>query len=453
MEERKKHMTSSEQWSLLGEQILSQARQELFLSMRQLFPALSKFKFRAESRFRYLADDAQTIYFNPIRLSQEYEDRPVKVNRAFLHITLHALFLTCFPPVGVNRPLWDLASDIQTEYIIDGLDSEATRLPVNEAKEGVYRDLIAKIHVLSAGSIYQYLKSRPDWEIQVAALTPVFEVDDHSLWYRNSRKDQKERQQEEENRKNWKKEARTLAASLPSPAHGRGDGRQRLAKLLGAASHTKSSYREFLRKFTERREEMKVDLDSFDYGYYELGLDLYGNIPLLEELEYRDTEKIGDFCIVLDTSGSCSGEVLARFLSETLAILSDEASFFKETRIHIIQCDNQIQDDRVLKNRQDVSGLLRELREKQFRVKGYGGTDFRPAFRYVDGLVREKKLTKLRGMLYFTDGYGIYPKERPSWNTCFVLSGDYDSEIHVPGWAIRMQLGAWEDFENEHQES
>ena len=87
---------------------------------------------------------------------------------------------------------------------------------------------------------------------------------------------------------------------------------------------------------------------------------------------------------------------------------------------------------------------------KNLQLKGFAGTDFRPVFRYVKDLIREKKLTRLRGMLYFTDGYGIFPKERPSWDTCFVIPGDYDSEIHVPGWAVRMQMGAWEDFENEH---
>ena len=445
---REKATTSSEQWNLLGEQILGQARQELFLSMRQLFPALSRFSFKAESRFRYLADDARTIYFNPIRLAQEYTDRPVKVNRAFLHITLHALFFNCFPPEGVNRCLWDLASDIQTEYIIDGLGTEATRLVQNETKENVYRELTEAVHVLSAGNIYRYLSGRPDWEMQAAFLTPVFAEDDHSLWY--TKKDKNQEQQQEEDKKDWKKRSKTLAASLPAPAGGRGDGRRRLVKLLGSAAHPAGSYREFLHKFTERREEMKVDPDSFDYGYYELGIELYGNIPLMEELEYRDTEKIGDFCIVLDTSGSCSGSMLSRFLSVTLSILSDEASFFENTRIHVIQCDNQIQDDRVLKNRQDTGKLLRELEDKTFQVKGYGGTDFRPVFRYVKDLIREKKLTRLRGMLYFTDGYGIFPKERPSWDTCFVIPGDYDSEIHVPGWAVRMQLGAWEDFENEH---
>ncbi len=447
MADREKATTSSEQWSALGVQILCQARQELFLSMRQLFPALSRFSFKAESRFRYLADDAHTIYFNPIRLSQEYEDRPVKVNRAFLHITLHALFCNIFPPEGVNRCLWDLASDIQTEYIIDGLDTEATRLPESETREGVYRELTEALHVLSAGNIYGYLSGRADWEIQAAALTPVFEVDDHSLWY--TRRDKKGQQQEEE-KNDWNKRAKTLAASLPSGIAGQGSGRRRLAKLLGTTAHPSGSYREFLRRFTERREEMKTDPDSFDYGYYELGLNLYGNIPLMEELEYRDTEKIGDFCIVLDTSGSCSGSVLSRFLSATISILSDEASFFESTRIHVIQCDNQLQDDRVLETKQDTLKLLQELAAKTFRIQGYGGTDFRPAFRYVANLVRSRKLSRLRGMLYFTDGYGTFPKERPSWDTCFVIPGDYDSDVHVPGWAVRMQLGAWEDFEDEH---
>lgn len=451
MAEQRKRTTSSEQrrtaarqWQELGVQILGQARQELVLSFRQLFPLLARFSFRAESRFRYLADDARTIYFNPIRLAQEYKDRPIKVNRAFLHISLHALFSQCFPPEGANRALWDLASDISVEYIIDGLDFAAVRLPAVDARENAYRMLTKGIHVMSAGSIYHWLKMRDDWEMQAALLAPLFEEDDHSLWYQNKGQDKQEQEQKEEDKNKLKHQAKMLAASLPAAAKGRGDGRQRLSQALGAAAAPKSSYRDFLRKFMERQEELKVDPDSFDYGYYQLGLDLYGNTPLFEELEYKDTERIESLVIVLDTSGSCSGPVLESFLSHTLSILSEKRLFRERTQIHILQCDNQVQDDRILTKEAQIRQLLLELKNKTFKTRGYGGTDFRPAFAYVSDLIRDGKLPRLKGLLYFTDGYGIFPKEKPPYETVFVLTGEYDSSIHVPGWAVRLQLDALE---------
>ena len=36
---------------------------------------------------------------------------------------------------------------------------------------------------------------------------------------------------------------------------------------------------------------MHVDMDSFDYGFYNYGMTVYGNMPLIEELEYREEEQ------------------------------------------------------------------------------------------------------------------------------------------------------------------
>ena len=52
------------------------------------------------------------------------------------------------------------------------------------------------------------------------------------------------------------------------------------------------------------------------------GLSLYGNMPLIEPLETRETYKIRDFVIVLDTSYSVSGELVEHFLQETFTILT-----------------------------------------------------------------------------------------------------------------------------------
>ena len=71
---------------------------------------------------------------------------------------------------------------------------------------------------------------------------------------------------------------------------------------------------------------------------------------------------------------------------------------------------------------------------------GEGGTDFRPAFEYVEKLRREQVFTQLRGLIYFTDGKGVYPKRMPDFETVFAfLEEDYE-ERQVPPWAMKLIL-------------
>lgn len=50
---------------------------------------------------------------------------------------------------------------------------------------------------------------------------------------------------------------------------------------------------------------------------------------------------------------------------------------------------------------------------------GGGNTDFRPAFTYVNQLIKEGSIRHLDGLLYFTDGKGIYPVKKPEYKTAF----------------------------------
>ena len=86
-------------------------------------------------------------------------------------------------------------------------------------------------------------------------------------------------------------------------------------------------------------------------------------------------------------------------------------------------------------NSLDQSGQLLD----SFTLLGGGGTDFRPAFSYVNQLVEQKKFRQLGGLLYFTDGRGIYPKKRPPYQTAFLFYNDYDDSL-VPPWAICLRL-------------
>jgi predicted metal-dependent peptidase len=78
---------------------------------------------------------------------------------------------------------------------------------------------------------------------------------------------------------------------------------------------------------------------------------------------------------------------------------------------------------------------------KNMKLRGFGGTDFRPVFEYVEKLRHEKAFHDLKGLLYFTDGYGNYPKKMTDYQTAFVfLEHDEYVERTVPPWAIKVIL-------------
>ena len=180
---------------------------------------------------------------------------------------------------------------------------------------------------------------------------------------------------------------------------------------------------------------MGVDGDAFDYIFYTYGLSLYGNMPLVEPPETREEKRIEDFVIAVDTSMSTSGELVRAFLSCTYAILRSTSTFTRKVNIRILQCDDQIRSDTAIHD-------LRQLKEymDHFQLTGGSATDFRPAFEYVEQLRRRGELSGLRGMVYFTDGMGIYPKKRPAWETAFVLLEEPPLSVQMPPWAIRLVL-------------
>ena len=81
--------------------------------------------------------------------------------------------------------------------------------------------------------------------------------------------------------------------------------------------------------------------------------------------------------------------------------------------------------DTVITSAEDIARLL-----KNFSLIGGGGTDFRPAFAYVNRLLDEGVFHNLKGLLYFTDGKGIYPAKRPPYETAFVFIDRHQSGAH-----------------------
>jgi len=115
--------------------------------------------------------------------------------------------------------------------------------------------------------------------------------------------------------------------------------------------------------------------------------------------------------------------------------LKSTESFFSKINVHIIQCDAEIQEDVKITSQQEFDDYL-----KRMQIQGLGGTDFRPVFAYVEGLRKRKEFQNLKGLIYLTDGYGIFPGRKPDYKTAFVFVEDAYNNPKVPPWAIKLVL-------------
>ena len=143
---------------------------------------------------------------------------------------------------------------------------------------------------------------------------------------------------------------------------------------------------------------------------------LYEKMPLIEPLEYQQAMRIKDFVIAIDTSASTSGKLVQKFVQKTYNILKSTESFFSQINLYIIQCDSAIQEVVHINSQEDFDNYL-----KTMKIRGQGGTDFRPVFAYVDELIKKKLLSdkvyeQSIGFLRIPDGInpldktGIHPE-------------------------------------------
>lgn len=418
--------------------IWKQARNELYLSMRFLDVSLSRFFFLPETNITGMGTDGFGIYFYPDALIYLYKKDRIYINRAYLHIVFHCLFGHLTIPKTVDTALWDLAADIAVESIIDGLSVRAVRRYVSPYRKKVYQSLREKMKVLTVAGIYQVLEEKEagreedTWigEADFEKLRGEFFVDDHQLWNQEIPP-----QKMMERQKEWKEENEKLQTKMETFAKEASEDAEALAEQVRVENRTRYDYKKFLRKFSVLKEEIQVDPDTFDYIFYYYGMEMFGNVPLIEPQETKEVHKVEDFVIAVDTSMSCKEELIRKFLEQTYSVLSESESFFRKICVHIIQCDDKVQSDVVIHNQEEMERYM-----EQFEIHGFGGTDFRPVFGYVNKLIAKKAFRRLRGLIYFTDGYGTFPAKKPLYETAFIFLKEDYSDVDVPAWAMKLIL-------------
>ena len=429
--------------------VLKLSRNTLLVNLRFLDMALSQFTYH-EIMDNTLLTDGKYLLYNPKHILRCYKSAKEIPVRDYLHIVMHCVFRHMFMDPTLNRVYWDLACDIAVENVITELNHKSVTA-ARERQQTPYIDAIKKeLGMVTAEKIYSYLRTTYPDPNMIAQIRGLFYADNQEIWYMTG-------------------EEKAAAYGLPQSGDGNGQdgqgstsavvaaawqtisermqvdletfGKQRginpgaMTQNLLAVNREKYDYTAFLKKFAVMGEAMKINDDEFDYIFYTYGLQLYEKMPLIEPLEYKEIKAIKEFVIAIDTSGSTSGELVQKFAQKTYNILKSTESFFSKINLHIIQCDADIQEDKKITCQEDFDEYL-----KTMQVRGLGGTDFRPVFEYVEQLRQNKEFTNLKGLIYFTDGYGEFPARKPDYDTAFVFVDDEYNNPDVPPWAIKLIL-------------
>ncbi len=188
-------------------------------------------------------------------------------------------------------------------------------------RQHAYEEIAAQEKVAAAAPIYRWLVRQTPGVLR--QLEKEFYADDHRLWPKDA-PEQPRQMPTPLPQKTWQKIGERMQTELELRDKEAGEGADNLREQVKAANRSRRSYQDFLRRFCVTREEVHLDPDEFDLNFYTYGLSVYGNMPLIEPLETRESKKIEELALVIDTSYSTSGELVRAFLAETYTLLKGQ---------------------------------------------------------------------------------------------------------------------------------
>ncbi len=471
----------------LASDIMQLSRNAILVNLRFLDWPINELGLKNNCKIDTLACDGNDLYYNPKYILLSYREEIELPIHNYLHFLLHCIFRHMYVNTLIEKEYWDLACDIAVENTLIELNFSNASIK----NFGLEMECIKKFKnnniKITAEKLYAHFLDSNISAQDLSKLKDTFSFDNHFLWYMSNNDKQNLLNSDDSSNSAPNKQVLLNSNNLSNSASnkqnvnsnanvqsltslndssmldGMANGKQQrwkeisermqeeiisftsnkqqgfasgdLIQNLREVNREKYDYASFLKKFAVMGEAMQINDDEFDYIFYTYGLKIYKNLPLIEPLEYKDVKKIREFVIAIDTSGSVIGEEVESFLNKTYNILMSEESFFKKINVHIIQCDTEIKEDKVIHSKDEFEEYI-----KTMKLRGFGGTDFRPVFDYVNKLIENKIFINLKGMIYFTDGYGTFPEKQPNYQTAFVFVND-DYEIpEVPSWAIKLKL-------------
>lgn len=411
--------------AVLYQRIWDLTRDQLSIKYPFFRRLLWNFSFQESDETDTAGTDGSTVYFCPAFVIKLFQNHPDTLEDLLLHMLYHCLFLHLILEVPseaqADTQLWKQACDLAVYRLIH-----------KEQKE--YRPAAICQELLHAQKKSSLQTDSPRMDTQLPKPSSSESIardftDDHQFW-KNADKQALLDQMKDI----WNNSQGAGGFGLYG-SDGRGSSPGNMQEEILLREKHRYDFRRFLRRFAIHREELHTDTESFDYIPYIYGLEHYGNMPLIEHLEYQEVNRMEELVIAIDTSGSCSVDTVRRFMEETYGILSNHENFFRKMNLYIIQCDSFIQDVMHVTCQDTWKDYLQHL-----TIHGRGGTDFRPVFEYVEKLRATRELHNLKGLLYFTDGDGIYPEKPTDYQTAFIFYQEKALHQKVPVWAHKLYM-------------
>lgn len=444
--------------------LLNLTRKKLYLKLRALAAPMGHLtdtviKYDKEHSIFPCGTDGFLLYWNRSYLKTITIDREdtAFLEACLLHQLIHCLFGHPFHmPFSVPSDMWSLFCDISAWHIASIWLPDLVPAGLKETLQNLQNQISGALY--RPEIILDQLGTSPWFDQNREKLFHDFSFDDHSRW------------------PVFQISSRTLSGKIISAENGRGNrgntsvkwdslrrsltekkgplspeepkNKKRIPPSMGSSAKNqrrtvtltetrRHNYRDLLRGLSSWGEEVCLNTDEFQYASYLYGLEHYDGLPLIEPLEYQESKKIRELAIVIDTSASCSHSLTQAFLEETRNLIKEESLFFHPFNLHIIQCDVKVQKDDKLTSLDDLERYIETL-----EIHGMGGTNFCPAFAHIESLQKNGEFTSLSGILFFTDGSGIYPSKKPDVPTTFIFLNHHYDAIDVPPWANTLILDA-----------
>ena len=410
-----------------------------------------------------LETDGKNIFFNADNVIMMYKARQLQIlEHHYMHILTHGVLgHFSIRKKDFNSEFYhgkdDIRIDLVLDFIVnkyllmiyqnklvdDGIESPFFRYIYTLTRKE--RELYDKMLTMNIGELYYLCRERSK-ELEI--LKKVVHVyDDHNNWNRNKEfkiladiselADASESMTSDEEWEQMRELAgingeKGLLESIKKRMEMYGVNSSNLRAYFSSAAGKSLSYRELLEEFLIEKEVLFNREDSIDKIMYSYGFSLYDNVALIEPEEYTVEKTLPTIAIAIDTSGSCNGEIMEKFLNETSALLHEVCKYDQIESIYIFQCDSEIKYEEKLSDLEDISKILNK---KNFEIHGLGGTSFVPV---IDRLNEIGIEAKIGALIYLTDGYGTFPKNVPTYPIVFVTP-EYSNE-KIPSYIRRIRI-------------
>ena len=362
--------------------ILQVRRECSFFGSLMLFAEIEKSKTLPTA-----ATDGRKIFFNEEFLNSLPSQEQ---NALMLHEVLHMALLHVTRRQSRDPHIWNIAADI----VVNDLIERNTSFPL---PEGAITD--NRFQDKSVEYIYEaLLKSKKKYKLIISdILQPSNANSDESK--KDSNDDIAPLSQEEidEIESFWKDKMEILKNSSEHQlSSGKGSLPAGIEQEISTILEPEVDWRHALWKYVGKT---PADFDDLDRRFIYKGL----------YLESLLTEAV-EVSVCIDTSGSVSDELLKQFAGELKGILRSYPNvkcslFFADTHLA-----GPYEIDRI---------------EQMPKAVGRGGTSFVPFFDYLKKNGEEKSLLGNHKLsIYFTDGYGDFPKHEPNNPTMWLVCKD-----------------------------